>query len=653
MSGGEIQVKRALSSLDLAVIIDELRSKIVDLYVDNVYTDFTGSLVVKLRSPTETYYLLLKPGERIHITRSISKLETSGKTTLFRRFLNDLRISSIKQLEFERIAVLGLEGKGVSYNLYIELIPRGIIALTDSNNKVLMVSKELKVKDRQVIIGGTYSVPPIYKDFRTLDIKSWIEVLSKYDNIQRGLIRGLGVPPEVVNEVISDEVLKEKICEDIVLEIKNRITSFIDRVVNNPQPVVLARTDGRYVSFMSFRPSKLADGLKILYFESLNEAVDEYFLKLTTDEVVTQNSKKLDDELSKTDKLLNELRNEIVNLTSRLNELKALHDITALNYNMLEDVLKCVWNTVKTYGWERISMCGISDYDRSRGVIKVRVDNVIIELNIREGVNNYLIKLKTQISECEDKIRKIGEVIEELLKKKSVLISEKESLSIPPLVKRVDWYDKYHWIITSDGFLAIGGRDSTQNEKLVRKYLNDDDVFLHADISGASAFILKLGDSKPSERSLFEVATLAACYSRGWKEGLGSLDVFWVYGSQVSKKPPAGEYLARGSFMIYGEKNYLRNVELRLAIGIIVIDGKYYKLVVGPEDYIQSRCNYYAVLRPGDESKESIAKKMIDYFVKSDARLRYVDLNEFLLRIPGPSRIDKLVASPRGNSKNS
>ncbi|MEM4752219.1 MAG: hypothetical protein QXR55_01835, partial [Sulfolobales archaeon] len=71
------------------------------------------------------------------------------------------------------------------------------------------------------------------------------------------------------------------------------------------------------------------------------------------------------------------------------------------------------------------------------------------------------------------------------------------------------------------------------------------------------------------------------------------------------------------------------------------------------EDYIQSRCNYYAVLRPGDGSKESIAKKIIDYFVKSDARLRYVDLNEFLLRIPGPSRIDKLVASPRGNSKNS
>lgn len=646
MSGREVQVKKALSSLDLAVIIDELRGKIVDSYVDNVYTDFTGSLILKLRSPTETYYLLLKSGERIHITRSVSKLEASGKTTLFRRFLNNLRISSIKQLEFERIAVLGLEGRETSYNLYIELIPRGIIALTDSNNKVLMVNKELKVKDRRVIIGGTYSIPPVYKDFRILDIKSWIEVLSKYGNIQRGLIRGLGIPPEVVNEVISDDVFKEKISEGIVLEIKDRITSFIGRVIENPQPVILAGADGRYVSFMSFRPSKLAEGLNILYFESLNEAVDEYFLKLSTGEVVTQNSKELDDELSKTDKLLNELRNEVSNLTNRLNELRALHDIIALNYIMLEDVIKCVWNTVKTYGWERVSACGISGYDRSKGIIKVRVNDVVIELDIREGVNNYLIKLKTQISECEDKIKKVGEVIEELLKKKSALISERESLSIPPLVKRVDWYDKYHWIITSDGFLAVGGRDSTQNEKLVRKYLNDGDVFLHADISGASAFILKLEGSKPQERSLFEVATLAACYSRGWKEGFGSLDVFWVYGSQVSKKPPAGEYLARGSFMIYGEKNYLRNVELRLAIGILIIDDKYYKLIVGPEDYLRSRCNYYAVLRPGDGSKEAIAKKLINHFIKADARLRYVDLNEFLLRIPGPSRIDKLVVSP-------
>lgn len=647
MSGREVPVKKALSSLDLAVIIDELRDKIVDSYVDNVYTDFTGSLILKLRSPTETYYLLLKSGERIHITRSVSKLEASGKTTLFRRFLNDLRISSIKQLEFERIAVLGLEGREVSYNLYIELIPRGIIALTDSNSKVLMVNKELKVKDRRVVIGGMYSVPPIYKDFRVLDIKSWVEVISKYSNIQRSLIRGLGVPPEVVNEVISDDAFKEKISEDIALEIKDRITSFISRVIENPQPVILVGTDGRYVSFMSFRPSKLAEGLSILHFESLNEAVDEYFLKLITGEVVTQDSKELDDELSKTDKLLNELRSEVSNLTNRLNELRALHDITALNYTILEDVIKCVWDIVKTYGWERVDVCGISGYDRSRGVIKVRVNDVIVELSIREGVNNYLIKLKTQISECEDKIKKVREVIEELLKKKSALISEKESLSIPPLVKRVDWYDKYHRIITSEGFLAIGGRDSTQNEKLVRKYLNDGDVFLHADISGASAFILKLEGSKPSERSLFEVAVLAACYSRGWKEGFGGLDVFWVYGSQVSKKPPAGEYLARGSFMIYGEKNYLRKVELRLAIGILVIDDKYYKLIVGPEDYIRSRCNYYAVLRPGDESRESIAKKLINHFIKADVRLRYVDLNEFLLRIPGLSRIDKLVVSPR------
>ncbi|MEM0453447.1 MAG: ribosome rescue protein RqcH [Sulfolobales archaeon] len=642
MSSKDLPMKKAFSSLDLAVIIKELKDKIVNSYIDNVYNDAVGSLILKLRNPAETLYLLLKPAERLHVTKTVSRLQVSGKTSLFRRYLNNLKVRNIKQVEFERIAVIELEGRENTYNLYVELIPRGIASLVDSEDRVLITTKELKVKDRKVIIGRTYTLPPIYKDFRVLSVQEWFEALIKYDNLQRGLIRGLGIPPEIVNEVLKDSYEKVTISEAITSGIRDKIVRFVNNVIENPEPVIITK-DGNYVSFLPFKPTTFKESLSVLPFESFNEAVDEYFLKLFATEVITQDSKSLNDELARIEKLIVDLKVELNNYTKKLDELKTIHDIVSLNYNTLEEIYRCVWDAVKKYGWEHVNSCGTSSYDRSRGTFIVNINGIPIELNVREGVNNYLIKIKMQIKDFEDKIKKVNEVIEEALSKRSSLLVEKESLSAPPISKKVDWYDKYHWIITSEGYLALGGRDSSQNEKLVRKYLNDDDIFMHADIVGAPVFILKSGGGKTTENTLFEVATLAACYSKGWKEGFGSLDVFWVYGRQVSKKAPAGEYLAPGSFMIYGEKNYIRNVKLELALGISIIDDKYYKVLVGPEDYIFSKCKYYVLLCPGTEKKEIIAKKLVEFFVSNDKRLRYVDLNELVLKIPGPSRVSKLV----------
>ncbi|MCS7108114.1 MAG: ribosome rescue protein RqcH [Sulfolobales archaeon] len=643
MRAKDTSVKKAFTSLDLAVIVEELRRKIVGTYVDNVYVDALGSIVMKLRTHEEALYLLLKPAERIHVIRRLSKLDVLGRTTLFRRYLNNLRILNIKQVGFERIAVLELEGGDGVLSLYLELIPRGIVTLVNSGNKVLVTSKELKVKDRKVITGRGYTLPPTYRDFRELSTGDWVEILSKYDNILRGLVRGLGIPPEVANEVLKSWGGGDVISEDVVSEIRSRLIHFVNRVIEKPEPCIIAK-GGSYVSFLPFKPSKLEEGLDLLTFQTFNEAVDEYFHKLFTSEVVTQDSKLLEEEIAKVDRIIKGLEDELRSYNDRLMELKAIHDLITLNYAVLDDVYRCVWNTVKRHGWEHISSCGISTYNKSDGTFIVKVDGTPIELNVREGINDYLIKVKMQIKELEDKVRKVKEVREGLYSKRGSLILEKESLSAPPLSKKVDWYDKYHWIITSEGYLALGGKDFSQNEKLVRKYLGDDDVFMHADISGASVFILKSSGRTPLQSTLLEVATLAACYSRGWKEGLGSLDVFWVLGRQVSKKPPSGEYLAPGSFMVYGEKNYVKNVKLELAIGVLIVDNNYYKLLVGPDNYVSSRCSYYAVLNPGTDKKELVAKRLREFFIKSDRRLRYIDLNELILRIPGPSRITKLVA---------
>ena len=68
---------------------------------------------------------------------------------------------------------------------------------------------------------------------------------------------------------------------------------------------------------------------------------------------------------------------------------------------------------------------------------------------------------------------------------------------------------------------------------------------------------------------------------------------------QVKKGAPTGQFLPKGSFVIEGKRNYLKGVELRLAIGIMLLNNNRETLLCGPEEAIKKRSLFYAVLLQG------------------------------------------------------
>jgi len=58
-------------------------------------------------------------------------------------------------------------------------------------------------------------------------------------------------------------------------------------------------------------------------------------------------------------------------------------------------------------------------------------------------------------------------------------------------VRKQMWFEKFFWFISSENYLVIAGKDAQQNETIVKKYLKDGDVYVHADIHGASSCIGK------------------------------------------------------------------------------------------------------------------------------------------------------------------
>ncbi len=254
-------------------------------------------------------------------------------------------------------------------------------------------------------------------------------------------------------------------------------------------------------------------------------------------------------------------------------------------------------------------------------MVEIRID---ISKSIYETINDYFEKSKKFKKKYLALLERIKETENKL--KEAELSVERERQKIKKKLNR-KWYDKFRWFFTSEDFLVIAGKDAITNEILIRKYLSKDDLVFHADIHGSPFGIIKTEGKKVGEISLQEAAQFVASYSKAWKQGLSSVEVYWVYPDQVSKKSPAGEYLPKGSFMIYGNKNYVR-VKLEVAIGVDD-EGM---IVHGVPSSVSKITNNYVVLVPGNIRVSDVAKR-IAKLLNTD------DIEEIQRWIPGESFI--------------
>uniref|UniRef100_A0A8C0IEB3 Ribosome quality control complex subunit NEMF n=1 Tax=Bubo bubo TaxID=30461 RepID=A0A8C0IEB3_BUBBB len=142
-------------------------------------------------------------------------------------------------------------------------------------------------------------------------------------------------------------------------------------------------------------------------------------------------------------------------------------------------------------------------------------------------------------------------------KKTKQTLREVQTVTTIQKARKVYWFEKFLWFISSENYLIIAGRDQQQNELIVKRYLKPGDVYVHADLHGATSCVIKNPSGEPiPPRTLTEAGTMALCYSAAWDARVVT-SAWWVSHNQVSKTAPTGEYLTTGSFMIRGKKNFL------------------------------------------------------------------------------------------------
>ena len=187
-------------------------------------------------------------------------------------------------------------------------------------------------------------------------------------------------------------------------------------------------------------------------------------------------------------------------------------------------------------------------------------------------------------------------------------VKERHAAAAARKAVKKEWYEKFRWFFSSEGFLVIGGRDATTNEIIIKKHTDKDDVVFHTDMAGSPFFVVKKNsnpDVEIGQATLEETANATLCFSRAWKLGLLTSAVFWVKPEQVTKEANPGEYLPKGAFMIRGKTNYITPLP-RCAIGKLE-DGR---IMAGPSGAVQKHCAEYLPLVQKDVKTSDTAKKI-------------------------------------------
>ena len=597
-------MKSSVSSFDISALLPELRDALIGAFVDKIYQPKRDELLFVFNTKEGRKELLMKSGRYLFMGRKGDNPQEPSSLVMFlRKNLGNAKVTDIMQHGFDRIVEMELE-KRERYTIIAEFFRNGNISIVKDG--IIMVPLFFqRWSTRALIPKEEYRYPPESADPRSMEKDEMIAKIRESDrDIVRTLATRLNLGGTYAEEVcLIAGVEKKKKAKDIKDEM-NRIIEAIDALfkrLENPEPVVYYE-ESEPVDVSPF-PLKVYEGYENKQFESMNDALYAYFTEIPEEERVPQNpaAERIERQIAQQEQAIEEFR-------KKMEDSRRKAELIYAHYNEIEILLSKIreMDSSELSSLRKLPYFVSMDLERKR--ITIKIDNEDVTLDFT-GVNESAQRYYKEAKRMKEKIKGAEEALEKSRKKLETAMKEIKEEPKKERRKKRHWFERYRWFISSDENLVIAGRDAKTNERVVKKHMKDEDIYAHAEIHGAPSVIVKRnGDEPIGEQTLKEACEFALCFSKAWPSKIGGGAAYWVKPSQVSKTPQAGEFLARGAFVIRGKRNYVK-AELKLAVGFVNYrDEKL--LTCAPISAMHRWCDEYWVIVPGDERKEIIAKKL-------------------------------------------
>lgn len=172
---------------------------------------------------------------------------------------------------------------------------------------------------------------------------------------------------------------------------------------------------------------------------------------------------------------------------------------------------------------------------------QLKVD-ISLELSAYANARKYFEERKVAQKKENKTIEASGKALKSAQIKTAQALKEVQLKSSIIKSRKVLWFEKFHWFISSENYIVIAGRDSQQNEMIVKRYLRPGDLYVHADLHGASSVVIKNRSSKERipAKTIEEAGCFSVCHSSAWASKV-PVRAWWVNAEQVSKTAPSGE----------------------------------------------------------------------------------------------------------------
>lgn len=642
--------KKEFTSFDITAAIQELKPKIADSRVNNIYQFGDKTLLFKLHKvDVPPIRLVMEAGRRIHTTvyADESPLNPPAFCMAMRKYLRGAWVSGIEQAEFERIVTVSFRTKTGLLRLVLELFGDGNIILTNEQGTIIQALIFKRMRDRNILRNEVLVFPPSSgKNPCKVTQTELAEVLSGAGEVEvvRTLVRFLGIGGLYAEEVLlRANVDKTKPCNTVTSGEVERVFEALQGMLSDVfggrlEPRIFLAEDESYLDVVPIA-LKRYEAYKTKAFGTFSEALDEFYLRVTAAEKadagvevnkLKQEAERLKRMVAEQEKSISEDerkadRDKLIGdaIYAHFNELQAFKD-ELLNANMQgKDWKTLIAEAMAAKKAGQIPQAYIESFDGKNLALNLCVDNFQFSLNLRgtlfDNAAEYYERGKRAKQKAagalvalEDSKRKLAK-IERELREAEELKSLKPAEIIEALSKRrmqsKEWFEKFRWFMSSDGFLVVAGKDVVSNEVLIKKYTTQEDVVFHAEIVGAPFVVVKSEGKAVSEQALREAGEFAASFSRAWRENAGSADVYCVKVDQLSKSGPSGESVPHGAFFVVGKRNWMRNTPLKVAVGMIV--GEETSFVGGPVDAVKAKTKAYVVIVPGDYSGKELLKQIL------------------------------------------
>lgn len=628
-----------LTSLDLTLLIEDFK-KLEEGHVQKVYQrdhELTVEVYVagegKKRLIIGTSHVFLSKYKRDNPTKP------PGFAMELRKHLG--RVDAIEQRGFDRI----LEIKSGDTKLVCEIFGKGNFILV-KDGKIIGALRQEEWADRSIVVGEEYVYPEPAPDPREMD--NYIEEIGDGE-IVREIASSLSLGGTYAEEIcMRAGIDKHTEIPDLEEDDKEVLNQEIENFLTQEVSPVIYIEDEILKRVSPFELEQYS-GLDKELFESYSEALDDFFYRREKRKEERKKKKAYREKKEGIERQLEQQKRKKQGLKRSSKENREKAEIIYRNYGKLEEIKEMVANAVEQHGWkETRKKLDESDTEAAEMVkglneqdefFTVQVEEENIKLrpgeNLESTASSYYDKAKASESKIESVEKALKQTKKEMENLGEENIELDEVMEDKSQKRSKKWFEKYRWFYSSEGFLILCGRDEQTNDMLVNKHMEKNDLYFHADFDGAPSVVVKDGQDS-GEETRMEAAQAAVTFTKTWKAGIGSDNIYYVEPDQVSQDPEPGEYLPKGAFIVRGDREYIRNVNVEAAVGPYEIEEGLYVPVGGPVTAVKENCPEFIELEPGRTKKSEVAKEIRSRFKDKDYDL---DL-DYIVRVLPPGKSD-------------